>query len=997
MHQSLEASPTNMSIRESDNTRWIEQGAEDSKWEEVKQRRRPGRATEPWQAVNTTSYLGDIHNLWLGENKETSFRPWRDPRRAVWPEDLQTLQKLLVHRRRQAFRECIRKQFQDPLPPAGVPNNWQALVANAASERCGREGGDGLAYLDQNVVTEGAVAGLEAAEKDGSSVTVVCPNQEADEPEASAASCSAELVPGRAAGSEHDVSSADVSGSADASVLYGKYIPQAAATEPYLLPEVCPSLPLQMALGNRVVTIVTTAALPWFTGTAINPLLRAAYLALNHRVLVTLMVPWLEVEDQKQVYPKGVVFTQRQEQEEHMRKWLWDRVKLPVHFRIAFYPAVFDLLKFGIFPTQKIDVTELIPLRERDVVILEEPEHLSWFNYQGKWRSKFRLSIGVGHTNYMDYLRRQAGEAFPPLIPLMWTLNVLLVRANCHKVIRLSRGVQWFFDSVVCNVHGVSPNFLDIGDRVRERALSLLEDGFSSEDEVSSARIQPQAVEGSLSIAPEERAQEGRQHERSEGNNLRERRGVIWSKGNELQLNGRPAVELVKDVSLSRWLNSSAESREEQFDEVAEAGKSGQDLQLTPSGKSEAERTPTSVLHGRVFEERGRRGEVGTASPSISGRSAGVPVSGERRSRSQFSGGCYFIGRAIWGKGYHELCQLLKKQKEELELRAGESEAGFSATKEGGQGAFRSPKHKVVQLEDLDGQALRPGGEKVDPEGGAVPLVQERGGGSTFRLLNLCMRSKFLWHLQTMWLRRRYGDRLKWLEHGRRAFCAVQGGGERAQPGNPPERGMGQRAPLERVHSETGEVNSIVGLDRAPCGGGCERSEEARGEASEEETGGPCGGKSFANGGVSERGAAGGGLADLVHVDCYGTGPHEGEIEAFAKEHALPLTFHGRIDHKELVQYKVYVNPAISDVVCTATAEALAMGKFAVIADHKSNEFFKDNFSGNCITFPSDDPDEFLRCLHFALAHEPAPLTAEQRRLLTWEAATERFMQAAGL
>jgi digalactosyldiacylglycerol synthase len=79
---------------------------------------------------------------------------------------------------------------------------------------------------------------------------------------------------------------------------------------------------------NRRIWVVTTASLPWRTGTAVNPLARALYLTRGRpKHYVGLVIPWLESqEDQAKIYGSDSTFETQQDQEAWIRNYAKERV-----------------------------------------------------------------------------------------------------------------------------------------------------------------------------------------------------------------------------------------------------------------------------------------------------------------------------------------------------------------------------------------------------------------------------------------------------------------------------------------------------------------------------------------------------------------------------------------------------------------------------------------------------------------------------------------------
>ena len=181
-------------------------------------------------------------------------------------------------------------------------------------------------------------------------------------------------------------------------------------------------------MHNNTIGVVTTAALPWLTGTSIIPLFHAVYLK-KRGYETTLYVPWLPLSQQHRCF-QDHAFTSPEEQRTYIAAWLPEALRdfCP---KIRFYPSKFIAFLGSILPL--VDLDGLV--ENHDVVLLEEPEHLFVSHPWSRFKKRREHIIGVIMTNYQYYISQ-----YVPAFLARWFQHYsrFLMRRMCHQLVPIA-------------------------------------------------------------------------------------------------------------------------------------------------------------------------------------------------------------------------------------------------------------------------------------------------------------------------------------------------------------------------------------------------------------------------------------------------------------------------------------------------------------------------------------------------------------------------------
>ncbi|MEQ8818440.1 MAG: glycosyltransferase [Thalassobaculum sp.] len=104
-------------------------------------------------------------------------------------------------------------------------------------------------------------------------------------------------------------------------------------------------------------------------------------------------------------------------------------------------------------------------------------------------------------------------------------------------------------------------------------------------------------------------------------------------------------------------------------------------------------------------------------------------------------------------------------------------------------------------------------------------------------------------------------------------------------------------------------------------------------------------------------------------VDVLGDGPDAAAIRGLARDRAAPVRFLGvsPAPWEQLPDYRVFLNPSVSEVLCTATADALVAGRHVVMADCPANQPFRPYPNAHFFT----DIEGAVATMRRAMAEQP--------------------------
>mmetsp|Transcript_12386 Transcript_12386/g.35438 ORF Transcript_12386/g.35438 Transcript_12386/m.35438 type:complete len:712 (+) Transcript_12386:54-2189(+) len=656
-----------------------------------------------------------------------------------------------------------------------------------------------------------------------------------------------------------------------------------------------------LALPDRKIWVVTTAALPWRTGTSINPLLRALHLTRGRpSESVCLVVPWLTSKNDRDVlYGKAADdWSQGAEprgQEECIRNFASNECGMAEEenaLRILFYRAAYVRSFGSIFPTE--DICDLIPDEDADVAILEEPEHLNWFRVPSSSQpSSSEGAVSEAVTN----------------CPL----------SSNHAVVKeeLDAELSDSFEHACSHEEGEEKKEEKVEEEVRSEMDDTTKQGKSELGWTHKFRFVVGICHTNYAA-------------------------YVKRYGIGASVIAAPAITAFNALVVRAYCN-----RVIKLSGVLQEFVPGKEVTCNVHGVRPDFLTPLT--------EDDKCNE-GVSSHAVSG------CSDEPGGRQRRIPCVYFIGKLLWAKGFDDMLEIQDRYRKRtgcffpVDIYGGGPDE--NAIKRAFFGRRMPPASKNTEALTTDAEEDGPSvfSNPTSLRTQSIALLkkgqEERNGKDKIYSLGFEVTTKS-------------NDSLENIEY---VVEAVEGIDDESLESTP--------SPLNIIGDvSTSSFSTGVATSVAACkvGDAAVRSILSLVFTPEQWVEGHTGGTNSKN------------------FPKYMFDPPQSRFEL--RRNPVPATFCGVMDHAlaKSMPLKIFLNPSVSEVLCTTTAEALAMGKFVIIPRHPSNSFFEQ--FPNALMY--DSLEGAVDKLIFAMESAPAPLDALFSRLLSWEAATERLIKAS--